>query len=138
MNGLEALKEIKNGDFITCRTCEEKQYNGCLCCRRHLSNTSSLFNTIEKELKDYYEIKEIAKHYNFDDLGRDVYKAETDRKWQLKFDAGIVSIQEDYKKARVLDVLKRISHYDIHFLNYLLSEGKITKEEYEILKKVLL
>ena len=93
---------------------------------------------IKKELKDYYEIKEIAEHYNFEDLGNEVHKIDTDRKWQLKFDAGIFSIQKDYRKARVLDILKRISYYDIHYLDYLLSENKITREEFNMMKEVLL
>ena len=120
--GLEAFKLIKFncGDFED-RNLYQKEYA-----------------IIEKELKDYSEIKEIAKHYHWDDLANDVFKVETDRKWQLKFESAICDVQEDYKKARVLDVLKRISHYDIHFLNYLLSEGKINQDEFNAMKEVLL
>ena len=118
--GLKILKDLQIGRYGT------------------LENFKQKLSTIETILKDYYEIKEIAKYYNFEDLGSEVYKIDTDRKWQLKFDAGITYIQTDYRKARVLDVLKRISYYDIHFLNYLLDEGKITKDEYIKMKEELL
>ena len=42
------------------------------------------------------------------------------------------------KKLKTLEIIKRFSHYDLAFLDYLLSEGKITKEEYDLLKEVLL
>ena len=103
--------------------------------------------TIEKELKDYNEIKEIAKHYNFEDLGHEVYKIDTDRKWQLKFDAGIVAIQEDYRKARALEIIKK-KNVDITSLrcassleDYNRKENgfdPLTQEEYDLLKEVLL
>ena len=72
--------------------------------RNDMDNTD--YQIIEKELKDYNEIREIAKHYNFEDLGSEVCKIDTDRKWHLKFDAGIVAIQEDYRKARALEIIK--------------------------------
>ena len=42
------------------------------------------------------------------------------------------------KELEVLEIIKRFSYYDIHFLDYLLSENKITQEEYDLLKEVLL
>ena len=101
---------------------------------------------IEKELKDYYEIKEIAKHYNFEDLGHEVYKIDTDREWQLKFDAGIVSIQEDYRKARAFDIIKEICvvKFNDETQSILIrtpdnvSKTIKSKEQYDLLKEALL
>ena len=42
------------------------------------------------------------------------------------------------KELKALEIIKRFSHYDLAFLDYLLSEGKITQEEYDLLKEVLL
>ena len=75
------------------------------------SETVEFFRTchdiIEEELKDYYEIKEASKYYHWKELKSDVWNVNTDRKLQLKFDAGICEIQADYRKARALDVIKR-------------------------------
>ena len=42
------------------------------------------------------------------------------------------------KAVRALEIIKRFTHYDIYFLNYMLNERKLTQEEYELLKEVLL
>ena len=62
---------------------------------------------IEEELKDYHEIKEIAKRYHFDDLARDTHMTTTDEKYLRLFNAAIPSIQADYRKARAFDIIKR-------------------------------
>ena len=61
---------------------------------------------IEKELKDYQEIKEIAKRYNWDDITGKIFNVETDRKYRDLFNSAIVNIQEDYRKARALEIIK--------------------------------
>lgn len=106
------------------------------------------YDIIEKELKDYYEILEIAKYYHFRDLGHDVFNVETDRKWQRKFDAGIVDIQHDYRKARAFDIIKD-KGLDIYRL--LITENveqynhlkyhkyeDLFQEEYDLLRGILL
>ena len=93
MHGLEALKEIvcyAIGSF----TEHEEKY------QRYLE-------TIEKELKDYYEIKEIAKHYRFDDLDKDTHRTDTEEKYRLLFNGAICDIQADYRKARAFEIIKR-------------------------------
>lgn len=128
------------------------------------ANTTSFFRSchdaIKDALEDYYEIKEISENYHFNDLGHDVFKVETDRKWQLKFDAGICDVQEDYKKARAFELIKEggcsLEHilliektknyeeYDAQFDKYLeikyepfKFEVRKSKEEYNLLKKAL-
>ena len=62
---------------------------------------------IEEELKDYHEIKEIAKRYHFDDLARDTHMTTTDEKYLKLFNAAIPDIQANYRKARAFDIIKR-------------------------------
>lgn len=125
--GLESFENIiREGDF---------RYLSSLYDRDELNED---IETVEKELKEYKEIKDIAKHYNWDDITSEIFNIKTDKKYRDLFNSAIVNIQEDYRKARALEIIKRFSHYDIHFLNYLLSEEKIAKEEYDLLKEVLL
>ena len=42
------------------------------------------------------------------------------------------------KEQRALEIIKRFTHYDIYFLNYMLNEKKITQEEFDLLIEVLL
>ena len=42
------------------------------------------------------------------------------------------------KELKALKIIKRLCHYDISFLDYVLDKGYITKEEYDLLKEVLL
>ena len=46
-------------------------------------------------------------------------------------------LKEGEKSKRALEIIKRITFYDIRFFDYLLSENKITQEEYNLLKEVL-
>ena len=64
---------------------------------------------IEEELKDYSEIKEIAKHYHFDNLARDTHMTTTDEKYLRLFNAAIPDIQADYRKARAFEIIKKKS-----------------------------
>ena len=64
---------------------------------------------IKKELEDYHEIKEIAKHYHWDDLVKDTHMVDTDEKYLRLFNAAIPSIQADYHKARAFEIIKRKS-----------------------------
>ena len=103
-----------------------------------------------REHQDYREIKELASHYHWSDLAHDVFKVETDRKWQLKFEAAICDVQEDYRKARALDIIKT-KRVNVHVLldsndveeyndSVYVCEGieyELTQEEYELLKKAL-
>ena len=102
--------------------------------------------TIEKELKDYQEIKEIAKRYNWDDITSKIFNVKTDKKYRELFSSAIVNIQEDYRKARALEIIKdKANIVLLDELNddepYWIDIGcsrKLTKEEYDLLKEVML
>ena len=106
------------------------------------------FDFIKKELSNYNEIKKIAEHYHFEDLSKDIFNIETEQKWQLKFRAGIVDIQEDYRKARALEIIKkkRVDVYPffknapLSTYNFFAKEDDrelLTQEEFDLLKEVL-
>lgn len=88
MNGLEALKSIR-------------------LCANVCGDYDPYCDIIEKELKDYYEIKEIARHYHFDDLAKDTHRTDTEEKYRLLFNGAICDIQADYRKARAFEIIKR-------------------------------
>lgn len=46
-------------------------------------------------------------------------------------------LKEGEKSKCALEIIKRITFYDIRFLDYLLRENIITQEEYNLLKEVL-
>lgn len=92
---LEDFKQLKN-------------YSACCRCQYHIDKKCTnkgecIWKTIEQALKDYQEIKEIAKHYNWDDITGEIFKVETDKKYRDLFNSAIVNIQEDYRKARALE-----------------------------------
>ncbi|MBR3917168.1 MAG: hypothetical protein IKJ59_00325, partial [Clostridia bacterium] len=93
--GLEKLKDIK-------QLLSLNQYGG----DKDKQVVNDELYTIEKELKDYYEIKEIAKRYKWDDITSEIFNVETDKKYRDLFDSAIVNIQEDYRKARALEIIK--------------------------------
>ena len=105
---------------------------------------------IEKELKDYQEIKEIAKHYNWDDITSEIFNVKTDKKYRDLFNSAIVNIQEDYRKARALEIIKKkgilvngliksksLAEYNA-LCNYHGMTEWLIQEEYDLLKEVLL
>lgn len=61
---------------------------------------------IEKELKDYQEIREIAKRYNWDDITSEIFNVKTDKKYRDLFNSAIVDIQKDYRKARAIEIIE--------------------------------
>ena len=102
---------------------------------------------IEKELKEYQEIKEIAKRYNWDDITSEIFNIKTDKKYRDLFNSAIVNIQEDYHKARAFEIIKvkkvqvatlLLSNTCVgyNFARGLLGED-LTQEEYDLLKEVL-
>lgn len=112
---------------------------------------------IEYALRDYSEIKEMEKYYHFDDLAHDTHKIETDRKWLVRFDAGICDIQEDYRKARAFDIIvkKEINIYQLNkcssyaeYNKYILDEYRhdkeglairaLSEEEFDLVKRAML
>ena len=106
-------------------------------------------NIIEKELRDYQEIREIAKRYNWDDITSEIFNVKTDRKYRDLFDSAIVNIQEDYRKARALEIIKRkvvlvdvlVESENANDYNEFVSKSidrHLTQGEYDLLKKVLL
>ena len=114
-----------------------------------LNIVERVWKPIEKELKEYQEIKEIAKRYNWDEITSEIFNVKTDKKYRDLFSSAIVNIQEDYRKARVLEIIKNknvnaygIKHSkDVHDYNLTYaSNGKeqLTQEEYDLLKEVLL
>lgn len=129
MKGLEALGKITGTQNLTMYEQDE-----CL-------------KTIEKELKDYQEIKEIAKHFNWDNFTSEIFSVETDEKYRDLFNGAIVDIQKDYRKARAFEIIKKYISMNRAFknlankeaLNLTLIEIKalIPDEEYNLLKEVL-
>lgn len=102
---------------------------------------------IEKELKDYQEIKEIAEHYNWDDITNEIFSIKTDKKYRDLFDSAIINIQEDYRKARALEIIKEkvvdiyllyatknLEDYNSSLMQY---NANLTQEEYDILTEVM-
>lgn len=106
-------------------------------------------NIIEKELRDYQEIREIAKRYNWDDITSEIFNVKTDRKYRDLFSSAIVNIQEDYRKARALEIIKRkvvlvdvlVESENTNDYNEFVSKSEdrhLTQGEYDLLKEVLL
>ncbi len=91
------LTELKNVFVGHC-----KKLN---CSNDYINVCENKFDIIEKELKDYQEIKEIAKHYNWNDITGEIFDVKTDKKYRDLFDSAIIDIQEDYRKARALEIL---------------------------------
>lgn len=139
INGLEALEEISL--LVDVR-------------KEHINE---YLNIIEKELKDYQEIKEIAKHYNWDDITNEIFSIKTDKKYRDLFDSAIINIQEDYRKARALEVIKTkrvniarlmiclsLKEYNKYIFDEYrhdverIQERVLTQEEYDSLEEVLL
>lgn len=89
---------------------------------------------IEEELKDYHEIKEIAKRYHWDDLAHDTHMTTTDEKYLRLFNAAIPDIQADYRKARAFDIIKEkgLSTDELWFI----KNDKSFKEYAETLKEL--
>ena len=100
MNELEELEKLKKTILELCEEAgsNEDQYLFC--------NKTSPLSVIEEKLKDYHEIKEIAKHYHFDDLARDTHMTTTDEKYLRLFNAAMPDIQANYRKARAFDIIK--------------------------------
>lgn len=106
-------------------------------------------NIIEKELRDYQEIREIAKRYNWDDITSEVFNVKTDKKYRDLFNSAIINIQEDYRKARALEIIKRkvvlvdvlVESENANDYNEFVSKSidrHLTQGEYDLLKEVLL
>ena len=97
--------------------------------------TKEELTELEKELKDYQEIKEIAKRFNWDDFTSEIFNVETDKKYRDLFNGAIVYIQENYRKARALELVKKCFYVAKSSGAILLTDyGFEHKEE---LKKVL-
>lgn len=70
MKSKEAIENIRNGKFITCKICSNN-YNqwltGCMCCRNELSKSKEL-DIIEKDLdrleKDNYKLQKALEIYS--------------------------------------------------------------------------
>lgn len=105
---------------------------------------------IEKELKDYQEIKEIAKHFNWDDFTSEVFSVETDKKYRDLFNSAIVDIQKDYRKARAFEIIKEkkvnvsalleldnLQQYN-DYCDMVGGCKRLAQEEYDLLKEILL
>ncbi len=127
MNGLEELKKIED----SYREQKGKLLNDPFI---HL-HEHMWFVAVEKELKDYHEIKEIAEHYHFNDLARDTHMTTTDEKYLRLFNAAIPDIQADYRKARAFDIIKKKSSLDFDYIRnsknydeYLKHFGKVIQE----------
>lgn len=152
-NGLPTSKEIINDLKTFIFKFERESAVDCL-------YISGALDIIEKELKEYQEIKEIAKRYNWDDITSEIFNVKTDEKYRDLFNSAIVNIQEDYRKARALEIVKekRVDtrafieiledewtweqymdeEDDINTGGHQFSRDRLTKEEYNLLKEVLL
>ena len=96
--GLEELKRLAYEN--ACCRCQYHKDGEC-----HNDKGECVWKTIGKELKDYSEIKEIAKHYHWDDFVKDTHTVDTDEKYLRLFNAAIPGIQADYRKARAFEVV---------------------------------
>lgn len=138
--GLEALERLMADYYEMCQDLgnNDDQYQRC--------NLTSERAIIEKELKDYQEIREIAKRYNWDDITGEIFNVKTDEKYRDLFNSAIVDIQKDYRKARVFEVIKN-KRVNIDYLrscksledynNILIEKWQLTQKEYDLLKKEL-
>ena len=104
---------------------------------------------IEKDLKDYYEIKKASEYYHWEEFAHDVWQIDTDRKWQIKFNCAICDVQADYRKARAFDIVNKkdvnigaLKELGLELYNKYAREiagtSELTQEEYDSLKKELL
>ena len=160
--GLDALEKI---DHTICLNLNNKtlqfnldKYEDCDC--KDIREFCDCYEVIENELKDYQEIKEIAKHYNWDDITSKIFNVETDEKYRHLFNSAIVNIQEDYRKARALEIIKT-KRVDVRAFIEILEKGwtweqymeeendentgghqfsndRLTQEEFNLLKEVSL
>ena len=111
--------------------------DGCPTGNVYVGLTFEELAELEKELKDYSEIKEISKRYHFDDLARDTHMTTTDEKYLRMFNAAIPDIQADYRKARAFDIIKSHAKEIKHF-RFLLYMAKYWEEnKTEVTKELL-
>ena len=115
----------------------------------YIGVTKEELTELEKELKEYQEIREIAKRYNWDDITSEIFNVKTDKKYRDLFNSAIVDIQEDYRKARALEIIKEKKVNCFHLINWSLEEYnnsfafeggekyQLTQEEWDLLKEVL-
>ena len=122
--GLKALE--RNRNFVERYFVKQVEETGVY----HKDMKDAIFNdlsTIEKELKDYYEIKDLLNRFNIKDLyGLEVTLNLTQEK--------IYQALEIIKKYKLFDFLfvdKQI------LLRPIKSLVNITQQEYELLKEVL-
>lgn len=125
--------------------------NACCRCQYHKDGEcrndkgECVWKTIEKELKDYSEIKEIAKHYHWDDFVKDTHMVDTDEKYLRLFNAAIPGIQADYRKARAFEIIVKhnvalsslLQMEDASEYNTAWSvdeKNEITQDEFDLLK----
>lgn len=104
-----------------------------------LGNMSVVDNKI---LKEYQEFKDIAKRYNWDDITSEIFNVKADKKYRDLFSSAIIHIQEDYRKARALEIIKELpDKYKeglIYILLNALNEREISQEQFDLSKEVLL
>lgn len=161
MNGSEALENIKAIELWHIEHDQDEDINGEWVYTDHevydgtvRENYPEAIEALEKELKDYHEIKEIAKRYHWDDLARDTHMTTTDEKYLRLFNAAIPDIQADYRKARAFDIIKKkkvdveqiienpdmdkVIWYNTSFTGSLCESWRmLTQEEFDLLKEVL-
>lgn len=136
--GLEALERyVENAWFD-----EDSEY---YLTAEHLDD----YHIIKKELKEYREIKEIAKQYDWENITKEIFNVNADKKYRDLFNSAIVNIQNDYRKARALEIIKekRVDVARLLVSNSLEQYNNfdkrdiliiLTQEEYDLLKEVLL
>ena len=157
MNGPEALKNIKEIELSHVEHEQDEDIDGEWVYTDHEVYDGTVaekypneIEVLEKELKDYHEIKEIAKHYHWDDFVKDTHMVDTDEKYLRLFNAAIPGIQADYRKARAFDIIKKdpqrallISDYKNfdEYVNdkdpYWIEKELMTKDEFDLLKEVM-
>ncbi len=92
--------------------------------------TKEELTELEKELKDYQEIREIAKRFNWDDFTSEIFNVETDKKYRDLFNGAIVYIQKDYRKARAFDIIKEKK---VNVENFVHMCSKMSYEQYKFM-----
>ena len=98
------------------------------------------YETIEKELKEYESMKQTQIVICGNKITDDDFEKLKNQRLFVELEPSEVKPLFDEtteKKLKALEIIKRISFYDNYFLDYLLSENKITQEEYDLLKEVI-
>ena len=109
--GLEAIQEYKR---VTCLNCQYKDKENC--------NVVCFSNIIEKELKEYEQLKEMYNH------ALEVHS---------KLSESIMNYKKEHKALEIIRELHLFRFYDNNEVTATGLGFKLNQEEYDLLKEVL-